>query len=89
MKRLPSIGSRVIYTSDNFWAKGHTLSGTVVAHYPKHADKFDIETGDFISGGELLSESQWGVSVELDQIPPNYPYNTRRVVARLDNLKPL
>lgn len=73
MNTLPEIGSRVRYTGKAWWAKGHEIIGTVVKHYPAYDDQWDEDTHEW-SPGSSRPHSEWGVGVELDTVPPEFPY---------------
>lgn len=63
MQKAPKIGQRVRYTGDCPWGRG----GVVRHVYPYYPDTEDP--------WKLAPEPEWSVRVEIDQVPPDWPYN--------------
>jgi hypothetical protein len=70
MNKCPKIGMRVKTKPTHRFGE---LTGTVMAIYPTHDDKWD-EATDEVTPGPLRAERQWHVSVKVDVLPANWSY---------------
>lgn len=93
MKRCPKIGDRVSHpghADDNGKLWWGPSTGTVSRIYPKHADQFD-DDGEFIRRGPLRPESEWSVTIEVDELPFGWPYgkDCKRFAPEVADIEPL
>lgn len=88
MKTIPSIGQRVRYSGA--WGE---MTGTVRAIYPSHKPVGGADDDDDYDGPyeqEPFRPDRWKASVEVDELPPNWPYGqNRKFCPVIEDLEPL
>lgn len=74
---LPPIGARVRYRGPLRCAQGAT--GHVIHHRPSYPDPDNPHA--------IAPREDWTISVELERLPPTWPYLTRSLAAKAADLE--
>ena len=79
MRRKPKIGERVSFTPTNTKAIGACV-GRVVRLWPSYNDETHAELP--------FSPDTWRASVEVEELPENWPYRIKRFAPRISEIEP-